>query len=512
MHSYLPLLILAFLLSLAVQGQQGPVGWASLNGGTTGGEGGETVTVSSRSELVAQLRSNTPRVILVQDTIELNLYERVKVYGNKTLRGATPEAMIRFGGLEVVGNNVIIQNLSIGDSYDGDWSGKTHSTDGITVYGQNVWIDHCWLYAAADGLLDIRSGNGMDADYITISNCRFSDHNKVSLIGSSDDQVESRGHLRTTYYNCWFDGSIGKGLSQRMPRTRFGDVHVLNTYFEDISSYCIAANFESHLVVENNYFRNSNDPHSVGDQGKGIREPELVSIGNIYDGSIGKRETNGNAFEPASLYPYTALPAEAVPAHVMNSAGPFNPDTNQPPVAVTDSIDFSDYAAPTVVDVTANDYDPDGGELRISRILNNPPGLAIVRDNRITFIPPAAGSGTDTIVYELVDTQGGITTGRVLVAYEGFTTSTRDILPLGQVAIYPNPATSTATVSLAKEIQSNAWVSVYDGMGRLVNRAEYPAACGGDYVLNASVLPRGIYHIVVATSQGNHTERLLIGR
>ncbi|THH41820.1 pectate lyase family protein [Neolewinella litorea] len=512
MYQSLMLCVVFLWLPIALPGQEGPIGWASLNGGTTGGEGGETVTVSTRAGLVAQLQGSAPRVILVQDTIELNRYERVKVYGNKSLRGVTPDAMIRYGGLEVVGNNVIIQNLSIGDSYDGDWLGKTHSTDGITVYGQNVWIDHCWMYAAADGLLDIRSGNGMDADYITVSNCRFSDHNKVSLIGSSDEQVESRGHLRTTYYNCWFDGTSGKGLSQRMPRTRFGDVHVLNTYFEDIASYCIAANFESRLVVENNYFRNSRNPHSVGDQGRGIREPELVSIGNIYDGSTGRREAGGDAFVPANYYSYTPLFAAEVPAYVMNAAGPFNPANNHPPVAVTDSVDFSDYALPTVVDVTANDFDVDGGELRISRILNDPPGLAIVRDNRINFIPPATGSGMDTIEYELVDTQGGVAIGRVLIAYDGFTTATRDVLPAGSVNIFPNPATSRMSVSLAAAVPLNARVRLFDGAGRLVHQEMVTNTTGQPYEVNVANLPRGAYHLLVTTRRGSHAQRLLIVR
>ncbi|MGB3800707.1 MAG: hypothetical protein WA952_12905, partial [Lewinella sp.] len=315
LHILLGFLLAGLAYPLAAQDM--PVGWASANGGTSGGAGGEEVTVTTRSELVLALNGNDARIIRVVDTIELVLYERIKVFGNKSLIGDTPEAMIRYGGLEIVGNNVIIQNLSIGDSYDEeDFDGKNHSTDGITVYGQNVWIDHCWFYSAADGLVDIRSGNGLDADFITISNCRFSDHNKVSLIGSSNDQIESRGHLKTTYYNCWFDGTYGKGLTQRLPRIRFGDVHILNSYYEGILSYAAAARFESALVIENTYFRDTKNPHVIEDEGMGIREPSLVAINNIYDGTTGSRETDGDAFTPGDFYAYTAIPAEQVPAAV----------------------------------------------------------------------------------------------------------------------------------------------------------------------------------------------------
>ena len=123
--------------------ESGPVGWASLNGGTTGGAGGDTVRIDSRSDLLFYAAATSPYVLLIEDTIRLNLYERVPVRGNKTLVGTGTGATVLNGGIEIKGNNVIVRNLRITGSYDGDWDGKTHSTDAITVYGKNVWIDHC---------------------------------------------------------------------------------------------------------------------------------------------------------------------------------------------------------------------------------------------------------------------------------------------------------------------------------------------------------------------------------
>ncbi|WP_198664821.1 Ig-like domain-containing protein [Lewinella sp. IMCC34191] len=512
MRLFLLISLLSFPFSAALNAQDMPVGWASANGGTTGGVGGEEVTVTSRSELALALLGNEARIIRVVDTIDLVLYERIKMYGNKTLIGDSPKAMIRYGGLEVVGNNVIIQNLSIGDSYDGDFDGKTHSTDAITVYGQNVWIDHCWFYSAADGLVDIRSGNGMDADFITISNCRFSDHNKVSLIGSSDDQVESRGHLKTTYYNCWFDGTYGKGLTQRLPRVRFGDVHILNSYYEDILSYAAAARFESNVVIENTYFRNTKNPHVIEDEGKGIREPELVAINNLYEGSTGSRETGGDAFIPADFYAYTALPTEEVPAAVMNAAGPFNPDNNEPPVAVTDTVDMTETVAPTVIDATANDTDADGGELRIARILNEPSGLVTLRDNLITFIPPSAATGSETIEYELVDTQGGVTEGKVLVVYDKSTVATRNVLPEGALTLSPNPASGEVRISVGRSAPPNASLHLIDAYGRQLPARLFTASGLSDYRLNTANLAAGIYHVVIRSGSAIGSKRLIVSR
>ena len=408
-------LLLTLCVSWSLYAQTGPVGWASLAGGTTGGAGGDTVTVTTRAQFLSYVGDNTARVIVIQDTLELNLYERVKVFGNKTIVGGTPNAMIRYGGLEIVGNNVIVQNLVIGDFYDGDWGGTTHSTDALTIYGQRVWIDHCWLYAGADGLLDVRAGNGNIADLITISYCRFSDHNKVTLIGASNDQVESRGHLRITFHHCWYDGTLAKGLNQRNPRVRFGDVHIFNTYYEEIDSYCAAARFESDLVLENNYFRNANNPHAIEDEGLGLEDPDLVAIDNIYEFSAGSQETGGTAFVPADFYSYVADPAVDVPALVMNGAGPFDPTDNQPPVAGEDPVGWDGLTNPIVIAATDNDTDADGGDLRIAQILNQPAGTAGIRLNQVYYTPPAGTGGRDTVLYLLVDTQGGVDTGRIII-------------------------------------------------------------------------------------------------
>ncbi|MEZ4951610.1 MAG: hypothetical protein R2784_19815 [Saprospiraceae bacterium] len=334
MRLILTLVLAGMNLMLVAQSQ--PIGWASVNGGTTGGEGGATVNVTNRSELLAAIGDNTARIIMVMDTIDLTLYERVKVYANKSIIGGTQNAMIRYGGLEIVGNNVIVQNLIIGDFYDGDWDGKTHSTDAMTIYSQNVWVDHCWFYAGADGLLDIRSGNGNIGDYITISYCRFSNHNKVTLIGAGDDAIQDRDHLRVTFHHCWYDGTYERGVNQRMPRVRFGDVHVFNNYYEKVASYCVAARYESDVVVEHTYFRNLKDAHIIDDMGIGLEDPDLVANDNIYEWVSGKKTTNGTAFNPGDFYTYQPTSVEEIPALVMNEAGPFNPQNNLAPIANDD--------------------------------------------------------------------------------------------------------------------------------------------------------------------------------
>lgn len=502
------------IFPLVLTGQPNPVGWASKNGGTTGGFGGTTVYVDNRDDLIKYVSmGNDPYIIFVQDTIELELYEKVPVSSNKTIFGVTENAMIRYGGLEIIGDNVIVQNLIIGDFYDGDWSGTTHSTDCITIYGENVWIDHCWLYAGADGLLDIRSGNGSIADFVTVSYCRFSDHNKVTLVGSSDSNTQDRGHLRVTFHHCWYDGTVLKGIHQRMPRVRFGDVHVFNNYYEALGSYGVAARIESDLVVESTYFRNTPNPHIIDDFGLGLEDPDLVALNNIYEQCSGSTATNGTSFTPAAYYTYTPDPAFDIPALVMNEAGPFNPDINEPPVAVTDIIDFSNSSGIVHLYVTDNDTDVDSDDLRLANFVGTPNGTGFIKENKIIYAPPATGSGIDTIFYSLVDTEGGADTGMVLIYLDESPNSINALGNSAALHIFPNPATQGVLVSFDFQVQENFHLELADILGRQLPDTLYNYSLFNQSVkVDTRNLEAGQYILSIRNGQRRFSKQILVTR
>ena len=500
-------------LPVCLVSQPNPVGWASVNGGTTGGYGGDAVVISSRQQFVSQVLGNDPKILLIRDTIDLVLYERIKVYSNKTIVGMTQNAMIRFGGLEIVGDNVIVQNLIMGDFYDGDWDGKTHSTDCLTIYGKNIWIDHCWLHTAADGLLDIRTDGSLKANYITVSNVRFSDHNKVSLIGSSDDSTQDRDHLNATFHHCWFDGTLDKSVNQRMPRVRYGDVHVFNCYYEGITSSCVAARIESDVVVEKNYFRRSANPHSMDDFGKGLEDPDLVAVDNHYELTSGSKMTSGNAFDPSDFYGYTPDPVWDVPALVMNEAGPFNPFENQDPVAVTDTVDYRNLTGAVILDVTSNDLDADGGELRLAQMASTPRGIAFIRENKIYYAPPAQANGIDTLFYMLVDTRGGLDTGMVLIFYDGINTAKDLKKSAVPINLYPNPAADYLWIDLGEAAFDLDGIWLYDSLGtkRFAKISPEPVS-PGHWKIDVSAWEEGIYSLTVRAGGQTVTKKMTIFR
>jgi pectate lyase len=203
---------------------------------------------------------------------------RINVTANTTLIGLGPDARIvgAHGRINNV-DNVIVRNITFQDAHDcfpawdpldgstGNWNSQY---DNISLLGAtHVWVDHCAfndgnnpdsglpvyfgrLFQVHDGLLDITNA----ADLVTVTWNRFSDHDKVMLIGSSDSAAADRGRLRVTLHH-----NVFAHLNQRTPRVRFGQVHVYNNLYEvdnpESYIYSWGVGVESGLYAEDNYFR-----------------------------------------------------------------------------------------------------------------------------------------------------------------------------------------------------------------------------------------------------------------
>ena len=92
-------------------------GFASLNGGTTGGLGGTEVTVSTLEDLAKYAAAEGPHIIKVEGTITVEpAGEELEVTSDKTIIGVGDSAYIEQGGFGIHGvSNVIIRNLRISE-------------------------------------------------------------------------------------------------------------------------------------------------------------------------------------------------------------------------------------------------------------------------------------------------------------------------------------------------------------------------------------------------------------
>ncbi|NOU52358.1 tandem-95 repeat protein [Pseudoalteromonas sp. JBTF-M23] len=88
--------------------------------------------------------------------------------------------------------------------------------------------------------------------------------------------------------------------------------------------------------------------------------------------------------------------------------------TNKAPVAVDDSA-ISNGGAVLVIDVLANDSDPEGAALYLVSASAEQGSVAINVDNTITYTPKTGFSGTDIITYVVRDEYGASTEGVVSV-------------------------------------------------------------------------------------------------
>jgi pectate lyase len=87
----------------------------------------------------------------------------------------------------------------------------------------------------------------------TVSWNRFEDHDKVMLIGSTDNPAVDTGKLHVSlHYNLF------RNVGQRTPRVRFGQVHVYNNLYSaapgDNYLYSWGVGVESSIFAENNVF------------------------------------------------------------------------------------------------------------------------------------------------------------------------------------------------------------------------------------------------------------------
>jgi len=268
--------------------------------GATGGGNASPVTVSNASALIDAMQSDGAAVIRVNGMISISGMQDVA--SDKTLIGVGSGSGITGGGLDIdEANNVIVQNLNFRDWSDDAINVQDGSTD--------IWIDHNSFSNGNDGAVDIKRGS----DFITVSWNRFFDHDKTMLLGHSDGNGDQdRGHLRVSYHHNWFDGT-----GQRHPRVRFGDpVHVYNNYYDGVGDYGVASTMEAGVLVEGNYFENTDSPCELG-QGDSP-EGSLVARNNHFVNS-GGCATGGSV--NGIPYSYSLDPASSVKSIVESGAG-----------------------------------------------------------------------------------------------------------------------------------------------------------------------------------------------
>lgn len=305
-------------------------GWSSQNGGTTGGGEVTATVVTNYTALKSAIQNTSVKVIQVNGTITIPSGGRISFQDQtgKTIFGSSGAKLVSAdqtkdnSGIMYIKRctNIIIRNII----FEGPGAYDVDGQDNVTVDAcNNIWVDHCEFRDGVDGNFDIKN----ISDYITVSYCKFSylkppkaggsggsdDHRFSDLIGSSDGATADRGHLQITFVRCWW----AQGCVARMPRVRFGKVHIVNNLFNStVSKSCVQAGFEANILVESNVFENVKNPIDLMDN-----TATAVQVkNNLFTAVTGNTSGNGvNAFTPP--YSLTILNASSVKATVTASNG-----------------------------------------------------------------------------------------------------------------------------------------------------------------------------------------------
>jgi pectate lyase len=326
-------------------------GYASENGGTTGGSGENKVeiTVCTGEEMINAIKNKDPSrplTIWVNGSITLQNAKDsridIKDVSDVSIIGLGNQGEMAGIGFNIVrAENIIIRNLRIHHVR----ANLGAPGDGISIEGpvRNIWIDHNEIYNSLtvadpsltedqvkdyyDGLVDAKG----DAQFITISFNKLHHSWKTSLVGSSDSDNYDR--TITYHHNHWYN------VNSRLPLFRFGKGHIYNNFYDGAVESGINSRMGAVIRIEHNHFASMKNPvMSMYSQEPGFWQ----LIDNIFDDITWQESPDdgvvaGEAAEstgeltPPYDYSASLLPVHNVKATVLAYAGTGKIDTPPSP-------------------------------------------------------------------------------------------------------------------------------------------------------------------------------------
>ncbi|MBL7259707.1 pectate lyase family protein [Paractinoplanes lichenicola] len=269
-------------------------GYASSNGGTTGGNGGSTVRATTGTQihqaLCSRASSSTPITIEVSGTI--NHGNTTKVSGSSCNTAADKIELKEISNVTIIGvgsgavfdqlgihirdsSNIIIQNVTVRNvKKSGSPTSNGGDAIGMESTVRNVWVDHVTLEASGgesegyDGLFDMKD----NTQYVTLSYSILRNSGRGGLIGSSESDT-SNGFV--TFHHNYYSN-----IDSRTPLLRGGIAHIYNNYYYSLNESGINSRAGARAKVENNYFQNSKDV-----------------LGTFYTDAAGTWQTAGNILD-----------------------------------------------------------------------------------------------------------------------------------------------------------------------------------------------------------------------
>lgn len=332
--------VTALTTSAAQAATGGVTGYATQNGGTTGGAGGAVVRATTgtaiHQALCTRASSSTPLIIQVEGTI--NHGNTSKVSGSSCNTAADKIELKGISNVTIVGvgngatfdqlgihirdaSNIVIQNVTVKNvKKSGSPTSNGGDAIGMESSVRNVWVDHVTLEASGgesdgfDGLFDMKD----DTRYVTLSYSVLRNSGRGGLIGSSESDT---GNGFVTFHHNKYEN-----IDSRTPLLRGGVAHIYNNWYYRLNKSGINSRAGAKAKVENNYFEDSQDV-----------------LGTFYTDAAGTWQASGNILDNVKW---------SSPSSDTNPAGPSMTSTTS--VSVPYSYTLNDASCvPDIVSRTA---------------------------------------------------------------------------------------------------------------------------------------------------------------
>jgi pectate lyase len=157
------------------------------------------------------------------------------------------------------------------------------------------------------------------------------------MLLSSSNGSGDHGKNKITFHHNWW----AENVAERMPRVRFGEVHIFNNLYvatPDFTYYAIRCGYDANVRSEKNIYKDFSGTSPLYDGGAvtvfnyfdGSKKSVLETVDDVFvnctdrvkdaDGVEGGTFGNGTAFTPP--YDYTTGSTDTLEAAVLSGAGP----------------------------------------------------------------------------------------------------------------------------------------------------------------------------------------------
>lgn len=313
---------------------------------TIGGVLGETVYVDNLTDFIKYAKGDAATTIVITKDISVDVPEnyqhldsdeklltKIKVGKNKTIIGSYGVSLNNiYFYLDKYSNsgNFIIKNLTIKHDETLDLNNF------IPMYisqGENFWIDHCTFaghdsYSSENGTLQEIHQRGIDednhpvdkfvyvgvkADYVTISDSKFDNHEYGLILGYPNENSQLTMDTYTGYPRMTMSGNYFTRMYCRAPGLmRYGNYHTFNNYVEDAHlAYTLYT--RATVYSESNYYTGV----------KAVLDDKLCSgftdVGSYP--SVKAKVSPASTWSPTENYEYKALSAVEAKQYCENYSG-----------------------------------------------------------------------------------------------------------------------------------------------------------------------------------------------